>query len=139
MLARLVGGMACPECGGDVLVFPVASGLWRYLPDDREAAAVCTHCLYVTPEDDAPDELPDFTTISDAFPRDREAAATLALVLALAESIVHYREELDGLLELVEAAGVDAMLALDRLAADPDLDPYLDLERRNRQLEQLVS
>lgn len=130
--------MSCPECGAETLAFPVSEGLRDLLPDDRPGAAICTRCLHVTPEDAPPADLPDFTAISDAFPRDREAAAALALVLALVDSLALYRRELDALLSEVEAAGSDPLLALDRLAGDPDLEPAVDLRRRSRQLEQLV-
>lgn len=130
--------MSCPECGAETLAFPVGEELRALLPDDRPGAAICTHCLHVTPADDPPADLPDFSTISDAFPRDREAAVALALVLALVDSLALYREELDVLLTRVEAAGTDPLLALDRLAGDPALAPTMDLDRRCRQLEQLV-
>lgn len=130
--------MACPECGGETLRFPVPAALRASLPDDRPAAAICTRCLFVTPSDEPPADLPDFTAVSDAFPQDRETAAALALVLALLDSLALYREELNGLVERVEAAGVDPFLVLDRLARDPALDPHLDLGRRGRQLEQFV-
>ena len=130
--------MTCPDCGAETLVFVVPPDLRAYLPDDRAAAAVCTHCLRVTPEDEAPADLPDFTAISDAFPQDPEAARLVVLVLALVDSIAIYRQELNGLLDRVERAGVDVFLVMDRLAHEPALDPAVDLDRRGRQLEQLV-
>mgnify|MGYP000126759682 CR=1 FL=1 len=131
--------MACPDCGGEELAFPVSATLREYLPDDRAAAAVCRRCLRVRPADDAPANLPDFETVSDAFPADRETAAALVVALTLLDSLALYREELDALLARVERAGVDPLLVLDRLARDPHLEPHLDLDRRRRQLEQLLS
>jgi hypothetical protein len=131
--------MDCPSCGGERLAFPVPADLGAYLPDDRPAATVCTRCLTVVPADEAPAELPDFRAVSDALPRDREAAAALVLALGLLDALAVHRAEIDALLATVERAGVDPLLAMDRLAADPGLAPGPDLERRRAQLEQLLS
>ncbi len=130
--------MPCQQCGADVLAFRVPEDLREYLPDDREAASICTRCLYVAPEDDAPADLPEFTRISDAFPRTPESAVVVAVALALLDSIALYREELDALVATAERRGTDPFLVLDRLAADSGLEPQFDLERRTDQLEQLV-
>lgn len=129
--------MDCPECGAEAVGVAVPADLAGYLPDDRPAVAVCTRCLHVAPADDAP-ETPDFGAISDALPRDQESATALVLALAVLDSPALYRTELEAFVETVERAGVDPLLVLDRLAADPDLDPHLDLDRRRRQLEQLL-
>lgn len=130
--------MDCPECGKDTVAVAVPTDLTEYLPDDRPAVAVCTRCLHVSPAEDA-DDRPDFTAVSDAVPRDSEAATALVLVLALLDSPALYRTELGTLIERIERAGVDPLLVLDRLAADPAIEPHLDLDRRRRQLEQLLS
>lgn len=130
--------MPCPECGGDELVFPVPDRLADYLPDDRPYAALCTDCLHVAPEDAGPADLPDFTTVHDVFPDDREAAAAIACLLAVLDSLVLYRSEADALATIAETRGADVMLVLDRLAHDPDIDPWFDLDRRAGQLEQLI-
>lgn len=130
--------MTCPECGGTELVFPVPDRLADYLPDDRPYAALCEDCLHVSPEDDGPGELPDFQQIHDAFPADPEAAAAIACLLAVLDSLVLYRQEADALATVAETSGADVMLVLDRLANDPALDPWFDLERRAGQLEQLI-
>jgi len=131
--------MPCPECDAEQLAFPVPDDIRGHLPDDRPAATVCTRCLSVTPADEAPAGLPEFRTMSDALPTDRGAAAALLLALGLADSLAVYRAEIDALLGVVERAGADPLLAMDRLAGDPDLDPALDLDRRSRQVEQLLS
>ncbi|MFC7047122.1 DUF6276 family protein [Halobacteriaceae archaeon GCM10025711] len=130
--------MTCPACGADDVAFPVPAELRDFLPDDRPAATVCTRCLHVAPADDAPDDLPDFTAISDALPRDREAAAAVALALGLLGALAVHREEIDGLFAFAERRGVDPLLVVDRLARDGALDPEIDLARRRRQLEQLL-
>ena len=131
--------MTCPECGAEQLAFPVPEDLRKLLPEEPTAATICTRCLSFEPADGASDELPDFTTISDAFPNNREAAAPLALAVGLlADSLALYRREIGTLLERTERAGTDPLLAIDRLAADPDLDPAFDWDRRQPQLEQLL-
>jgi hypothetical protein len=129
--------MACPNCGADELVFPVPEDVREHLPDDRPAAAICTHCLQVSPEDDAPAEYPEFAQLGDAFP-DGETGAVFACLLALLDRLVVHRQDADDVAGMAERQGVDVLLVLDRLAADPGLDPTLDLERRRRQLEQLI-
>lgn len=131
--------MTCLECGGEQLAFAVSDDLRELLPEEPAAVATCIRCLALEPADGAPDELPDFTTISDAFPRNSEAAATLALAVGLlADSLALYRREIGTLLERTEREGTDPLLAIDRLAADPDLDPAFDWDRRQPQLEQLL-
>lgn len=130
--------MPCQQCGGSVLAFRVPDELREHLPDDREAASVCTHCLYVAPEDDAPADLPDFTRVSNAFPQAPESAVVIAVALALLDSIALYREELDAVVAAAERRGTDPFLVLDRLAADSGLEPHFDLERRADQLQQMV-
>ena len=130
--------MTCPDCGGDQLVFPVPDAVREYLPDDRPAAAICTNCLRVFPEDDAPADYPDFSAVSDAFPDDGETAAVLASLLALLDRLVLHRQDADAVAAEAESRGVDALLFLDRLAADDSLDPHFDVTRRREQLQQLI-
>lgn len=130
--------MSCPECGGTELVFPVPDRLAEYLPDDRPFAALCTSCLHVAPADDGPADLPDFEASFDVMPADREAAAAIACLLAVLDSLVLYRQEADALATVAETRGADVMLVLDRLAHDADTDPWFDLSRRAGQLEQLI-
>lgn len=131
--------MICSECGGERLPFAVPEPLRQYLRGDSPYVALCTRCLTLDPVEDAPADLPDFTTVSDAFPADREAAAALALAVGLlADSLALHRSEIESLLERVERAGTDPLLAIDRLAGDPGLDPAFDWDRRQPQLEQLL-
>ncbi|WP_232703075.1 DUF6276 family protein [Halobacterium wangiae] len=130
--------MTCPNCGGDELVFPVPETVHEHLPDDRVGATICTHCLRVSPADEAPEDYPDFTTVSDAFPTDGETSAVLAVLLALLDRLVLHREDADRVAAVAEGRGVDVLLFLDRLAADGSIDPELDVGRRREQLEQLI-
>jgi hypothetical protein len=130
--------MDCPACGAPTLAFPVDSSYRTALPGDDPGAALCTRCLRIHPVADPPETVPDFTTVSDAFPADADAAVPLALLVGLLDSLAQYRSEIGALLEAVERAGTDPFLAVDRLARDPGLDPAADLDRRRHQLEQLL-
>jgi hypothetical protein len=130
--------MTCADCGGDELVFPVPESVREYLPDDRPGATVCTRCLRVGPSDDPPDEDPDFSAASDAFPSDGETAAVLASLLALLDRLALHRSEAEAVATVAEGHGVDVLLFLDRVAADESVDPALDVQRRRIQLAQLI-
>jgi len=130
--------MDCPNCGADLLAFPVPDSVRDHLPDDRASATVCTHCLRVAPSDDAVAEYPEFSRASEAFPDDGETAAVLASLLALLDRLVLHRQDADAVAELAERRGVDVLLFLDRVAADDAVDPELDVTRRRTQLEQLI-
>lgn len=129
--------MDCTECGGERLPIAVPPDLRHQLPDDSELVTVCAHCLDLRPTENLTTELTDFATISDALPDDREVAAAMVVATALLSSLARNRQRIDALLERVEAAGVDPLLVLDRLAADPGVEPNFDIERRRRQLLQL--
>ncbi|WP_134668435.1 DUF6276 family protein [Halorussus marinus] len=129
--------MTCPNCGIERLAFAVPTDLREHLPDDAERVAICPRCLDLAPVEDAPADLPDFAGISDAVP-DGEAGATMALAIGLLDSLALYRSEIGALLERVERAGTDPLLVVDRLAADPDVEPRFDLDRRRTQIEQLL-
>lgn len=132
--------MTCPECGSEQVAFGVPADLREYLPDERESVAICTRCLTLDPTADVPDdapENPDFDRIGDAFPSG-DAGVTMALAVGLLDSLALYREELTALLERVERGGADPLLVLDRLGAEPDVDPHFDLDRRRTQAEQLL-
>jgi hypothetical protein len=145
--------MTCPECGSEQVAFRVPADLRAYLPEETETAALCTVCLALDPGESAtedsttggsatesPDsvaESPDFGRISDAFP-DGDAGVAMALAVGLFDSLALYRSEISALLERVERAGTDPLLVLDRLEADPELDPHFDVDRRRTQAEQLL-
>jgi hypothetical protein len=128
--------MDCPDCGAPTVAFSVPPALCEHAPDDAAAAAICTDCLAVTAATDPADD-PAFDKVSDAFPTGPAAVPT-ALFLGLIGSLAVNREAIGTLVERIERAGADPFLVIDRLAADPDLSPAVDLDRRRHQLEQLL-
>jgi hypothetical protein len=131
--------MQCPECDGDVLVVAVPDELRGYLPDDPATAAVCRRCLTTTPHDGpAVDEPGAVADLSDALPSNPEAALSVAVFVTLCGSLALNRSEIETLVSRIERAGVDPLSALDRLAAAPDIDLAIDVERRRTQLTQLL-
>jgi hypothetical protein len=129
--------MECPECGGDRQPFAVPPELRADLPNEPASVLLCTRCLAFEPVENPDTELANFATISDALPDQREPAAAMALATALLFSIALYRQHIDALFDRVEAAGIDPLLVLDRLADDPELHPDFDIESRRQQLLQL--
>ena len=130
--------MSCQSCGGETVALPVPAELREYLPGDAPAVALCRDCLAMEPTDEAPDELPDLTSLDDAFPAEADAAVPLALLVGLLDSLALHRGEITALLERVERAGTDPLLAVDRLADSYGGDAHVDLARRRHQLEQLL-
>lgn len=131
--------MQCPECDGDTLVVTVPDELHGYLPSDPDTAAVCRRCLTTTPHDGpATDDPAAVAVLSDELPSDSETALSMALMVTFCGSLALYRAEIEELVSRIERAGVDPLSALDRLAADPDLDLAIDVERRRPQLVQLL-
>ncbi|WP_135534863.1 MULTISPECIES: DUF6276 family protein [Halostella] len=128
--------MDCPDCGAPAVSFAVPPDLRECVPESATAAALCTGCLRLHPAED-PDSDPDFGSVSDGFPQGN-AAVPMALLVGLLSSLALYSEEIATLVGRVEAAGTDPLLVLDRLAAAPDIDPAVDIERRRRQLEQTL-
>ncbi len=129
--------MECPECGGERQPFAVPSELREDVPFQSTSVLLCTRCLAFEPTDEPETELSNYATISDALPDDRETAAAMALATSLFSSLALHRQQINALLDYVEANGVDPLLVLDRLAMDPELQPDFDIELRRRQLLQL--
>ncbi|WP_262180034.1 DUF6276 family protein [Haloarcula laminariae] len=130
--------MSCQSCGGETVAVPVSAELREYLPGDAPAVAVCRACLAMEPTDDAPEAVPDLTVLDDAVPSSPEAAVPLVLLVGLLDSLAVHRPEITALLERVEQAGTDPLLAVDRLADGYGADAHVDLAARRRQLEQLL-
>ena len=130
--------MNCPDCGNETVAFAVPDEYRDLAPDEHEAVALCTTCLALHPTasaDPDSDSDPDFAAVSDDFPTGA-AAIPMALAVGLLDSLALHRSEVEGLLRRVESAGTDPLLVLDRLAADPALDPQVDLGTRRKQVEQ---
>jgi len=135
--------MRCDACGAETVVaFDVPAELREYAPDETGVAAICPTCLDVraAPDADVQDTnaAADAASAHDAFPADPDAAAGVALLLGLLESLVLNKSEIQSLVDSLEASGTDVFLVLDRLDADPGVDPQVDLERRRPQLQQLI-
>jgi hypothetical protein len=90
------------------------------------------------PTDESPDSVPDLTALDDAFPSNPDDAVPLVLLVGLLDSLALHRAEITALLERVERAGTDPLLAVDRLADSYGDDAHVDLARRRHQLEQLL-
>lgn len=135
--------MTCSACGADsTITAAVPDELREYAPANAAAVTICQRCLTVESASDGTGASvsvdPDFTRISDAFPTRPAQAIPLALTLSLCSSLATNRAAIESLLEAVERAGADPLLVIDRLCADPDVEPTIDLERRRHQLEQLL-
>ncbi|MBZ6495598.1 DUF6276 family protein [Natrinema longum] len=139
--------MTCPECTTAVVSFSVPEAYRTDAPSGAAVVSFCPRCLRLEPTPDAPLDAdgngpaggePDFSRVSDAFPTTPERAIPLALAVGLCSSLATNRAAIETLLEAVERAGTDPLLVLDRLSADPSVEPAIDLERRSHQLEQLL-
>ncbi|MFP8951715.1 DUF6276 family protein [Natrialbaceae archaeon A-arb3/5] len=136
--------MDCSLCESPVVVFSIPSDYRGFVPEKTSLVGVCTHCLTLEPAgtNEAASEgdrsEPDFSRISDAFPTAPEQAIPLALAIDRCSSLATNRAAIESLLHAVERAGADPLLAIDRLCADPTVEPIIDLERRAHQLEQLL-
>jgi len=130
--------MSCHASADDPLTLSVPADLRQYLPGETPAVTICRSCLSMEPADAGADNGPDLTALDDAFPSNADAAVPLALLVGLLDSLALHREEITALLERVERAGTDPLLAVDRLAASYGDDAHVDLARRRHQLEQLL-
>ncbi|MFP4627356.1 MAG: DUF6276 family protein [Halobacteriales archaeon] len=128
----------CPNCNADAVAFVVPEALRPNTPTGTTYASICRVCLTVDPLDEAPANSESLASVSDAFPEDTEAAAGVAVLVGLLESLALHRAQIEATVEHLEGEGVDAMLALTRLADDPDLRPAVDVHRRVHQLGQLL-
>lgn len=129
---------SCPRCRADAIAFDVPASLRPLAPVDTDQACLCRVCLTLDGCDAPVDIAEELAVVSDAFPSDAEAAAAVAIVLGLLESLALYRQDIQAVIDHLEADGVDGLLVLDRLADDPSLRPAIDLDRRVHQLNQLL-
>jgi hypothetical protein len=128
--------MDCPACGAATVRAAVPPAYREHAPEDADAVAACTRCLTVAPAEE-PAADPDWRAVSEALPSDERAVGVLLLV-GLLDSLATNRDAIEALVATLEREGVDAFATVDRLAADPDLEPSVDLGRRRHQLEQLL-
>lgn len=127
---------SCPHCDGPQFTVDVPEPLTSYT--EPTALRCCRRCLSAVPGDpaDAASE-PPFETIIKRFPTGTEGVALFVLLDNL-DSLALNRGAIESLVDHLESNGVDLFLTLDRLLADPEVEPYLDLGRRRDQLEQLL-
>lgn len=125
---------AC-ACDREPVRFDVPSSLTAAAPQGTPTAGICPRCLTVVPASAGGD--PDFSRISDAFP-DGQGGVALALAIGRLESLAGNRPAIEDALAAVERAGADPLLVIDRLLADPAVEPAIDLERRRMQLESML-
>ena len=127
--------MNCPACNGTVATFHVPEDLREHLPKPVEYAGLCTRCLRLHPAEEGGD--PEFAGL-EAFPESTDASIPLAIAIGRLDSLALNRPTIEALFERVEAAGVDPLLVLDRLATAGSVQPAVDLGKRRHQLEQLM-
>ncbi|EMA33219.1 DUF6276 family protein [Halobiforma nitratireducens] len=133
--------MTCSACGDTTVPVSVPEEYREHAPAESARVSCCTNCLRVAPNEEAEaddGEEPDFSRISDAFPTASSRAVPLVLAMHLCSSLATNKRAIESLLREVERAGTDPLLTIDRLAADPELEPAIDLDRRRHQLEQLL-
>ena len=121
----------------ETVVFTVPSEYRTMLPGAEPVVSFCPRTLVLEPASDPP-EKPAFALLPEAFPDKPDAAISLMLLIGLLDELALYRTELTALLADVEQAGVDPFLVFSRLARDPTVEPVVDLDRRQSQLEQLL-
>ena len=129
----------CSNCKTHQETVLVPDELTSYAPTATAAIRYCPQCLTV--EADEPDDAVDdqsFTAIHPRFPSGTQGVGLL-LLLAKLDSLALNRREIESLCALLESNGVDLFLTLDRLIADPEIEPQIGLDRRRTQLEALLS
>ena len=127
--------MNCPACNGNVVTFDVPEDLRQHLPKPVPYAGLCTRCLRLHPADSGGE--PAFAEL-EAFPESTEASIPLAIAIGRLDSLALNRSSIEALFERAEAAGVDPLLTLDRLATAGSVQPAIDIGKRRHQLEQLM-
>lgn len=126
----------CPRCEKSRFTVDVAAELTAYT--DAPALDCCPRCLSSEPGDPAAvDPEPPFESVVRRFPTGPEGVAFFLLLDTL-DSLALNRSEIEELVGFLESNGVDLFLTLDRLLADPDIEPFYDLARRRDQLEGLL-
>ncbi|MCU4926595.1 DUF6276 family protein [Halobacteria archaeon AArc-dxtr1] len=133
--------MACSRCERPTVAFAVPEKYREYAPETTAIATICSQCLAVSAggeNRDVSGDVAAFDPISDAYPTDPDAGVVLSLLLDQCDSLATNRAAIETLLLDLERRGVDPLLTIDRLLADSDVEPAIDLDRRRHQLEQLL-
>ncbi len=127
----------CDRCRGETVVRPTPEGV--PVDDITTIVRVCERCLSVTPAPgEAVDRDWDPLEVSPALPGDPDAAVRMAVLVTLLDSLALNRQAIERTVAELDAAGVDPLLALERIDADEHLDPFVDLPHRRVQLAQLL-
>lgn len=128
----------CPACDRELIRVSVPDAVRGHAPETATVVGSCPRCLRtVVPGDAAADEPPTGPEPPDAIPPG-DGGAALLLAIGYLDSVALNRPAIQALVEHAEAAGTDAFLTLDRLAADESVDAHADLGRRRRQLESML-
>jgi len=131
----------CPACDHELVRVSVPADIREYAPEAAAVVGSCPRCLRVVPLDAPADSVADDSPAGpeppDAIPPG-EGGTALLLAIGCLDSVALNRPAIQALVEHAERAGVDAFLALDRLAADESVDAHVDLTRRRRQLESML-
>lgn len=130
--------ISCSRCNADAIAFTVPPALREVAPVETDAATCCRVCLTIDPLDERPADGPSLSVVTDALDRDAETAAAVVVLIGLLESLALHRRDIQAVVDYLEAEGVDALLVLEEVAADPTLTPAVDLDRRLHQLQQLL-
>ena len=133
----------CPACDRELVRVSVPDEVRGHAPDPATVVGSCPRCLRTVAlgdaaaDDSAADEPPTGPEPPDAIPPG-DGGAALLLAIGYLDSVALNRPAIQALVEHAEAAGTDAFLTLDRLAADESVDAHADLGRRRRQLESML-
>jgi len=127
----------CPRCEHPQITMTVPSELSRYAA--APAVRCCQRCLAVEAAESRNESAePSFEAIHRRFPTGQEGVG-MVLLLDKLSSLALNRGDIEALVSILESNGVDLFLTLERLIADPEIDPEINLARRRTQLETLLS
>ena len=137
----MTAGIPCGLCEGNTVVRPMPESITDALEIGSSIVRVCEHCLTVEPSPGTQITRNwEPADVSEALPKDPEAAVATAVLLTLLSSLALNREEIQSVVEYLETEqGVDPLLALDRISTVPEFDPPIDPKRRRAQLAQLLN
>jgi hypothetical protein len=126
--------MQCPDCNSSVATFDVPIEFRDHLPTPVDQAGLCTSCLALHPAEEGGE--PEFGF--DVFPDEPDSAIAMAVGVGLLDSLALNRDTIETLFREVAASGTDPFLVLETLAASGAVQPQIDIEARQQQLEQLM-